>query len=305
MTETPSPGTHLDVLEAESIHIFREVAAGFERPVLMYSVGKDSSVLLRLAQKAFHPGKLPFPLLHVDTGYKFPQMYAFRDETAASIGADLIVAGNQEAISAGTNPWELGTVRCCSLLKTQALIAALTEGDFDAAIGGARRDEERSRAKERIFSFRDQVGQWDPKNQRPELWNLYNTRVNPGEHIRVFPLSNWTEGDVWDYIHREEIPIVPLYYAQERDVIAGEGDTVFPIDSLPPSERAGAKTERVMCRYRTLGCAPCTGAFRSEAATVQDIVREMSEFKTSERVGRVIDHDADGSMEDKKREGYF
>ena len=301
----PSHASHLDVLESESIHIFREVAARFERPVLMYSVGKDSSVLLRLAQKAFHPGNLPFPLLHVDTGYKFPEMYAFRDEMAASIGAELIVAGNEEAIGAGTNPWELGTVRCCSLLKTQALIGAIEKGEFDAAIGGARRDEERSRAKERIFSFRDSMGQWDPKNQRPELWNLYNTRVNPGEHIRVFPLSNWTEGDVWHYIEREEIPIVSLYFAQEREVIAGEGASVFPVESLPPAERDAAKTERVKCRYRTLGCSPCTGAMRSDATTLKDIIREMSEFKTSERVGRVIDHDADGSMEDKKREGYF
>lgn len=305
MSATPSHLSHLDVLESESIHIFREVAARFERPVLMYSVGKDSSVLLRLAQKAFHPGKLPFPLLHVDTGYKFPEMYAFRDEMAASIGAELIVASNEEAIAAGTNPWELGTVRCCSLLKTNALVNALSSGNFDAAIGGARRDEERSRAKERVFSFRDSMGQWDPKNQRPELWNLYNTRVNPGEHIRVFPLSNWTEGDVWHYIEREEIPIVPLYFAQERDVIVTDDGRVLPIESLAPAERTNAEVQRVKCRYRTLGCSPCTGAMRSDAATLRDIIDEMSAVKTSERVGRVIDHDTDGSMEDKKREGYF
>ncbi len=305
MTEAASQRSHLDVLEDESLHIFREVAARFERPVLMYSVGKDSSVLLHLARKAFHPGTIPFPLLHVDTGYKFPEMYAFRDEMAASVGAELIVAGNKEAIADNANPWGLGTVRCCSLLKTQALVDALSEGEFDAAIGGARRDEERSRAKERVFSFRDGMGQWDPKNQRPELWNLYNTRVNPGEHIRVFPLSNWTEADVWHYIEREEIPIVPLYFAEEREVVVQADGSIAPVESLSPSDRDGAATEMVKCRFRTLGCMPCTGAMRSEASTLSEIIVEMAELRTSERVGRVIDHDADGSMEDKKREGYF
>lgn len=296
---------HLDALEAESIHIFREVAARFEKPVLMYSVGKDSGVLLHLARKAFWPGKLPFPLLHIDTGYKFPEMYEFRDRMAREVGAELIVGGNEAAMARNANPWELGTVTCCSLLKTQALVDALSSGEFDAAIGGARRDEEKSRAKERVFSFRDRDGQWDPKNQRPELWNLYNTRVARGEHIRVFPLSNWTEGDVWTYIRREEIPIVPLYLAAERDVIVKDDGRVLPVEALPPDQRESARTERVMCRYRTLGCSPCTGAMRSTATTLDAIIDEMAMLRTSERVGRAIDHDADASMEQKKREGYF
>ncbi|MFO1322742.1 MAG: sulfate adenylyltransferase subunit CysD [Burkholderiales bacterium] len=290
-------------LEAESIHILREVAAEFERPVLMYSVGKDSSVLLRLAQKAFHPGRIPFPALHVDTAYKFPEMYAFRDRTCAQLGIELRVSANDAAIAAGTNPWDLGTVKCCGLLKTQGLLDALRDGNYDAVIGGARREEERSRAKERIYSFRDAHGQWDPKNQRPELWNLYNGRVQPGESIRVFPLSNWTEIDVWRYIAVEEIPVVPLYFAAERDIVR-RGGQLLPIGAktrLLPGERA----ERVVIRYRSLGCYPCTGAVESTAATVGEIVAELERTRTSERVTRVIDHDQDASMEQKKREGYF
>jgi sulfate adenylyltransferase subunit 2 len=296
--------THLDALESESIYILREVAACFERPVLMYSVGKDSSVLLRLAQKAFHPGRIPFPLLHVDTGYKFPEMYEFRDRIAKEVGVELVVAGNEAAIAKGTNPWDLGTVRCCGLLKTQALVEALGKGAYDAAIGGARRDEEKSRAKERVFSFRDSRGQWDPKDQRPELWGLYNTRINVGEHLRVFPLSNWTEMDIWHYIQRERIPIVPMYFAKEREAVVA-GDRVLPIEYMPEHMRKDAKTEMVMCRYRTLGCSPCTGAIRSTATTLPEIIEEMVTFRVSERSGRAIDHDVEGSMEQKKKEGYF
>jgi len=290
-------------LEAESMHIFREVAAEFTRPVLMYSVGKDSSVLLRLAQKAFHPGRIPFPVLHVDTGFKFPEMYEFRDRVCAELGLELRVAGNKPAIAAGTNPWDLGTVKCCGLLKTQGLLDALREGDYDAVIGGARREEERSRAKERIYSFRDAHGQWDPKNQRPELWSLYNGRIQPGESIRVFPLSNWTELDIWRYIAAESIPVVPLYFAAERDIVRRAGQL------LPIGEKTrvlpGEQVERVLIRYRSLGCYPCTGAVESSALTVADIVAELEETRFSERVTRVIDHDQDGSMEQKKREGYF
>ena len=295
--------SHLDQLEAESIHIMREVAAEFERPVMMYSVGKDSSVMLRLAQKAFYPQKIPFPLLHVDTGYKFQEMYAFRDKIAKDLGAELIVHRNEEAISDGTNPFDLGTQRCCGLLKTQALLDALKAGEYDAAIGGARREEEKSRAKERVFSFRDQFGQWDPKNQRPELWNLYNCRITKGESIRVFPLSNWTELDIWMYIHREAIPVVPMYFAEEREVVV-RGEQIIPLDGdarvLP-----GETPERMVCRFRTLGCSPCTGAVRSEAQTVEDIIAEMMTVRISERSTRIIDHDQEGSMEIKKREGYF
>jgi sulfate adenylyltransferase subunit 2 len=290
-------------LEAESIHIFREVAAEFERPVIMYSVGKDSSVLLRLAQKAFHPGRIPFPVLHVDTNFKFPEMYEFRDRVCAELGLELRVAGNRAAIAADTNPWDLGTVKCCGLLKTQGLLEALRAGDYDAVIGGARREEERSRAKERIYSFRDAHGQWDPKNQRPELWSLYNGRIQPGESIRVFPLSNWTELDIWRYIQAEDIPVVPLYFAAERDVVRRAGQ-LLPVGGktrlLP-----GEQIERVRIRYRSLGCYPCTGAVESSALTVADIVAELEETRFSERVTRVIDHDQDGSMEQKKREGYF
>lgn len=294
---------HLKRLEAEAIYVMREVASSFERPVMLYSVGKDSSVLLRLAQKAFHPGRVPFPLMHVDTGFKFAEMYEFRDRMARELEADLLVEGNREAIAAGTNPFDLGTQRCCALLKTEGLLGALRKYGVDAAIGGARRDEEKSRAKERFFSFRDRFGQWDPKNQRPELWSLYNTRINQGESIRVFPLSNWTELDVWRYIGRENIPIVPLYFAKERDVVV-RGGQLIPVD-----ERArlgqGEQLEKVMCRFRSLGCVPCTGAIRSDAVTIDDIIAEMMVARTSERATRVIDHDAEGSMETKKREGYF
>jgi len=290
-------------LEAESVHILREVVSEFERPVLMYSVGKDSSVLLRLAQKAFHPGRIPFPLLHVDTDYKFPEMYAFRDRTCAELGVELRVFRNETAIAAGTNPWDLGTVRCCGLLKTQGLLDALKAGNYDAVIGGARREEERSRAKERIYSFRDRLGQWDPRNQRPELWNLYNGRIQPGESIRVFPLSNWTELDIWRYIEAEAIPVVPLYFAAERTVVRRNGQ-LLPIGGrtrlLP-----GEAPEHVRIRYRSLGCYPCTGAVESDAQTVRDIIEELETTRYSERVTRVIDHDQDASMEQKKREGYF
>lgn len=294
---------HLAQLEAESIYILREVAAQFERPVVLYSVGKDSSCLIRVAQKAFYPAKIPFPLLHIDTGFKFREMYEFRDSFTASIGAKLTVYRNEEAIAAGTNPYDLGTQACCNQLKTQALLQALAQGGFDAAIGGARRDEEKSRAKERVFSFRDPLGQWDPKNQRPELWSQYNGRIRKGESIRVFPLSNWTELDIWHYILKEDIPIVPLYFAKERQVVV-RGENLIPVDEaarlLP-----GEKPQSVMCRFRSLGCTPCTGAIRSSAITLEAIVAEMMAARTSERATRVIDHDAESSMETKKREGYF
>lgn len=295
--------SNLKALEAESIHIIREVAAEFERPVMLYSVGKDSSCMVRLAQKAFYPGKIPFPLLHVDTGMKFPEMYEFRDWFCKEIGADLQVYRFEEAIQQGADPWEWGTVKCCAALKTQALLNALAEGKHDAAFGGARRDEEKSRAKERIYSFRDSFGQWDPKNQRPELWNLYNGRIKKGESIRVFPLSNWTELDVWLYIYVEQIPVVPMYFAREREVVVREGRLI------PVYERtrllSGEKPQKVMCRFRTLGCYPCTGAIRSTATTVPDIIEEMMSSRHSERITRLIDHDQDSSMEQKKREGYF
>ena len=301
----PRPLDHLRALEAESIHIMREVVAEFERPVMLYSIGKDSSVLLRLAQKAFYPGPIPFPLLHVDTTYKFREMIEFRDRYAKEIGARLIVHTNKEAIADGTQPFLVGTQRCCGLLKTKSLLDALEAGNFDAAFGGARRDEERSRAKERIFSLRDAKGQWDPKNQRPELWNLLNSRIRPGESIRVFPLSNWTEIDVWQYIHVENIPIVPLYFAKEREVIV-RGDSLImreqPFVPLLPGE----KPQVLKCRMRSLGCSPCTGAIRSDADTVPKIIDGAGRrAKHSERQLRIIDHDQDGSMEMKKREGYF
>jgi sulfate adenylyltransferase subunit 2 len=300
--------SHLQALEAESIHILREVVAEFQRPVMLYSIGKDSSVMLRLAQKAFYPGPIPFPLLHIDTTYKFREMIEFRDRMAAEIGAKLIVHTNQRAIDDDTNPNRVGVERCCGLLKTTALLDALRAGNFDAAFGGARRDEEKSRAKERIYSLRDTFGQWDPKNQRPELWNIFNGRINPGESMRVFPLSNWTEMDVWQYIHLERIPIVPLYYAQERRMLVRPGplgDTL----TLPelsfvrpgPSDRF----EVVKCRMRSLGCSPCTGAMYSDADTVPKIIAELAGVRKSERENRVIDHDREGSMELKKREGYF
>ncbi|MHB9132389.1 MAG: sulfate adenylyltransferase subunit CysD [Armatimonadota bacterium] len=295
--------TTLDLLEAESIHIMREVVAEFERPVMLYSIGKDSSVMLRLAQKAFAPGRIPFPLLHVDTGLKFPEMYHFRDRVCREVGADLRVYQFEDAMTRNDNPWDLGTVRCCAALKTEALLNALREGDFDAAMGGARREEERSRAKERVYSFRDAFGQWDPKNQRPELWSLYNGRIAPGEHIRVFPLSNWTELDIWLYIHREGIPVVPLYFAAEREVIVRE-QQLIPVYDLTRLE-PGEQPQKVMCRYRTLGCYPCTGAVHSTASNVEEIIEEMMVARHSERITRLIDHDQDSSMEQKKREGYF
>ncbi|MEE9126297.1 MAG: sulfate adenylyltransferase subunit CysD [Planctomycetota bacterium] len=296
--------SNLDALEAESIHIIREVAAEFERPVLLYSVGKDSSTLVRLAQKAFAPGPIPFPLLHVDTGFKFKEMYEFRDQFCKDIGVELIVERNEEAISEGSNPWDLGTQQCCGLLKTQGLLMALRKGGYDVAIGGARRDEEKSRAKERVYSFRDAQGQWDPKTQRPELWNIYNGRLGPGESIRAFPLSNWTEVDVWNYIHREEVPIVRLYFARMREVYVRDNQLI-PVESADTDDRNVGEVLSVMCRFRTLGCAPCTGAIRSTASSVPEIIAEMLSTDQSERGTRVIDHDSEGSMEQKKKEGYF
>ena len=293
--------THLKQLESESIHIMREVVAEFERPVMLYSVGKDSSCMVRLAQKAFHPGKIPFPLMHVDTGYKFREMYAFRDKFVKEIGADLIVHSHEQAGVA--SPFELGTQKCCAILKTQGLVEAIKKNKFDAAFGGARREEEKSRAKERVFSFRDELGQWDPKNQRPELWSLYNARVNKGESIRVFPISNWTELDVWQYIYMENIPVVPMYFAREQEMIVRD-DQLIPLDGPIPL-KAGEKPQKVLSRFRTLGCYPCTGAIRSSAKTVAEIIEEMMTIRVSERSTRVIDHDAEGSMEMKKREGYF
>lgn len=295
--------SHLETLESESIYILREAAAEFANPVMLYSIGKDSSVMLRLAQKAFFPGKIPFPLLHIDTSYKFPEMIAFRDSYVREIGADLIVHQNREALAQGANPFALGTQKCCGLLKTKSLLDALAEGGFDAAFGGARRDEEKSRAKERIYSFRDSHGQWDPKNQRPELWDILNSRLDKSESIRVFPLSNWTELDIWLYIHAEHIPIVPLYFAAEREVVERNGSLIliYSRDQLLPGER----TQTVKCRMRSLGCVPCTGAIRSGADTLPKIIAEMFSFRRSERENRAIDHDAEGSMELKKREGYF
>ncbi len=295
--------THLRALEAESIFILREVAAEFQRPVMLYSIGKDSSVMVRLAQKAFYPGQIPFPLLHIDTTYKFREMIEFRDRFTSEIGAKLIVHINQKAIDEGANPFRLGTQKCCGLLKTRSLLDALAEGRYDAAFGGARRDEEKSRAKERVYSFRDSFGQWDPKNQRPELWNLFNSRVDAGESIRVFPLSNWTELDVWQYIHLENIPIVPMYFAKLRPMVV-RGETLIPVEQDIPL-LPGEKPEMIMCRMRSLGCSPCTGAIRSEADTVPKIIEEMMLVRRSERENRVIDHDQEGSMEIKKREGYF
>lgn len=295
--------SHLRALEAESIQIIREVAAQFERPCLLYSIGKDSSVLLRLAQKAFYPGRIPFPLVHIDTTYEYPEMIHFRDSYTREIGAELIVYTNDEAVANGANPYDLGTSKCCHLLRTRALVDGLKKYGFDAALGGARRDEEKSRAKERVFSLRDPHGQWDPKNQRPELWNLYNGQINKGESVRVFPLSNWTEFDVWQYIHEDRIPIVPLYFAKPREVVV-RGGTLIPLQAnvklLP-----GEQPETLMCRMRSLGCTPCSGAIRSEADTVPKIIDELREFRRSERENRVIDHDQEGSMELKKREGYF
>ena len=296
--------THLQTLEAESIHILREVASEFQRPVMLYSIGKDSSVLLRLAQKAFHPGRIPFPLLHVDTSYKFKEMTEFRDRYTRELGVELLVYSNQEALDDGAQPFKLGTQRCCGLLKTKALLDGLAKWNFDAAIGGARRDEEKSRAKERIFSFRDSRGQWDPKNQRPELWNLFNSRIEPGESLRIFPLSNWTELDIWQYIHAERIPIVPLYFAKERLMMV-RGESLISVEQPFIPMLPGEKPQMIKCRMRSLGCSPCTGAIRSDADTLPKIIEELISFRRSERENRVIDHDQEGSMEMKKREGYF
>jgi len=296
--------THLKQLEAESIHIIREVAAEFQNPVMLYSIGKDSSVMVRLAQKAFSPGRLPFPLIHVDTTWKFKAMTEFRDKFCKENGFDLLVYTNQEGAKEGINPFDHGSNKYTGIMKTQALKDALNKYAFDAAFGGARRDEEKSRAKERVYSFRDKLHQWDPKNQRPELWNLYNGKVNKGESIRVFPLSNWTELDVWQYIHLENIPIVPLYFAAERPVVERDG-TLIMVDDHRMRLEPGEKPTMKRVRFRTLGCYPLTGAVESGATTLPEIIQEMLVAKNSERQGRMIDHDEAGSMEQKKREGYF
>jgi sulfate adenylyltransferase subunit 2 len=296
--------SHLHRLEAESIHIMREVAAEFRNPVMLYSIGKDSSVMLHLARKAFYPGKLPFPLLHIDTMWKFREMIAFRDSTAKTFGLDLIVHVNETGLAQGIGPITHGSAVHTAVMKTDGLKEALARYGFDAAFGGARRDEEKSRAKERIFSFRTPTHAWDPKNQRPELWRLYNTRIRPGESIRVFPLSNWTELDIWQYIEAEDIPIVPLYFAAKRPVVERDGQLILVDDERLPLS-AGETPEMKSVRFRTLGCYPLTAAIESTAATLQDIVAEMLIARTSERSGRLIDHDEAGSMEKKKREGYF
>lgn len=296
--------THLKRLEAESIHIIREVAAEFSNPVMMYSIGKDSSVMLHLAQKAFYPGKIPFPLLHVDTLWKFREMTEFRDETAKRLGVDLIVHTNEDGIKMDISPFEHGSKVHTDVMKTEGLKQALNKYGFDAVIGGARRDEEKSRAKERIFSFRDKNHRWDPKNQRPELWSIYNTKIAKGESVRVFPISNWTEADIWQYIYEEQIPIVPLYFAKERTVVDYEGMKILLDDERVPEEIAKtARTEKI--RFRTLGCYPLTGAIDSDASTLEEIIAETLTSRTSERQGRAIDKDEDGSMEKKKLEGYF
>jgi len=296
--------THLQRLEAESIHIIREVAASFDNPVMLYSIGKDSSVMLHLARKAFYPGKPPFPLLHVDTTWKFKEMIRFRDQMAEESGMELLVHINQEGVDMGVGPFTHGSSRHTDIMKTQALKQALNKYKFDAAFGGARRDEERSRAKERVFSFRDRHHRWDPKNQRPELWNIYNTEVDQGESIRVFPLSNWTELDIWQYIYLEDISIVPLYLSDVRPVVERDGMLIMVDDErmpINPDEIVQHKS----VRFRTLGCYPLTGAVESEANTLPEIIQEMLLATTSERQGRAIDHDSAGSMEQKKIEGYF
>lgn len=299
-----SATSHLQRLEAESIHILRETAAEFRKPVMLYSIGKDSSVLLHLAMKAFHPGKPPFPLLHVDTTWKFREMIAFRDRRARELGLDLIVHTNKDGLSQGIDPFSHGSARYTDIMKTQALRQALNLHGFDAAIGGARRDEEKSRAKERIFSHRSAAHRWDPKNQRPELWSLYNTLLAPGESMRVFPLSNWTELDIWDYILVENIPIVPLYLAAKRPVVERDGALIMVDDERMPL-RSDEEPHLRSVRFRTLGCYPLTGATTSDAATLPEIVREMMASRTSERQGRMIDRDSPASMERKKAEGYF
>lgn len=303
MTQLSKP-SHLQQLEAESIHIMREVAAQCEKPVMLYSVGKDSAVMLHLAMKAFYPARPPFPLLHVDTTWKFREMIEFRDETAKRLGLDLIVHINEEGVAANINPFTAGSARHTEVMKTDALKQALDKYGFDAAFGGARRDEEKSRAKERIFSFRNAQHRWDPKNQRPELWRTYNARINKGESMRVFPLSNWTELDIWQYIRDEKIPIVPLYFAAQRPVVRRGADLIMVDDDRMPLNE-GETPEMQMVRFRTLGCYPLTGATQSSAATLEEIIAEMLITTTSERAGRVIDHDQSASMEKKKQEGYF
>ncbi|HCA22944.1 MAG TPA: sulfate adenylyltransferase subunit CysD [Pseudomonas sp.] len=295
--------THLKQLEAESIHIIREVAAEFQNPVMLYSIGKDSAVMLHLARKAFYPGRLPFPVLHVDTGWKFQAMYEFREKMVKEMDLDLLVHKNPEGVAQGINPFTHGSAVHTDVMKTQGLKQALDKYGFDAAFGGARRDEEKSRAKERVYSFRDKHHRWDPKNQRPELWNIYNGKVHKGESIRVFPLSNWTELDIWQYIYLESIPIVPLYFAAERPVVEYNGSQIMVDDDRMPLD--GKTPEMKMVRFRTLGCYPLTGAVESSAATLPEIIQEMLLTRTSERQGRVIDHDSAGSMEEKKRQGYF
>ncbi|WP_020209504.1 sulfate adenylyltransferase subunit CysD [Gilvimarinus chinensis] len=296
--------THLKQLEAESIQIIREVAAEFDNPVMLYSIGKDSAVMMHLALKAFHPGKPPFPLLHVDTTWKFREMIEFRDNRVKELGWDLMVHINQEGVDMGVGPFTHGSAKHTDIMKTQALKQALDKYKFDAAFGGARRDEEKSRAKERVYSFRDRNHRWDPKNQRPELWSIYNGRVDQGESIRVFPLSNWTELDIWQYIHLENIPLVPLYFAAKRPVVERDGTLIMVDDERMPLE-PGEEVQEKMVRFRTLGCYPLTGAVESEATTLPEIIQEMLLTTTSERQGRVIDHDSAGSMEKKKQEGYF
>lgn len=295
--------THLKQLEAESIHIIREVAAEFDNPVMLYSIGKDSAVMLHLAMKAFYPGKPPFPLMHVDTGWKFKEMITFRDELVAKLGLELIVHQNQEGVEQGVGPFTHGSAKHTDVMKTQGLKQALDKYGFDAAFGGARRDEEKSRAKERVYSFRDKQHRWDPKNQRPELWNLYNGKVNKGESIRVFPLSNWTELDIWQYIYLESIPIVPLYFSEKRPVVERDGTLIMVDDERMPLNGDVPKMKSV--RFRTLGCYPLTGAVESDATSLPEIIQEMLLTKSSERQGRMIDHDSSGSMEEKKKQGYF
>jgi len=296
--------THLQKLEAESIHIMREVAAEFDNPVMLYSVGKDSAVLLHLARKAFAPGKIPFPLLHVDTDWKFKEMIEFRDQMVEEYGFELLVHKNPEGMAMKVGPFTHGSAKHTDIMKTQGLKQALDKYGFDAAFGGARRDEEKSRAKERVYSFRDKNHRWDPKSQRPELWNIYNSKVNKGESIRVFPLSNWTELDIWQYIYLESIKIVPLYLAAKRPVVERDGTLIMVDDDRMPIEE-GEEVQMKNVRFRTLGCYPLTGAVESEATTLPEIIQEMLLTKTSERQGRVIDHDSAGSMEKKKMEGYF
>ena len=300
--------THLKQLEAESIHIIREVAAEFDNPVMLYSIGKDSAVMLHLARKAFFPGKLPFPVLHVDTRWKFQEMYRFREKMVNEYGLDLITHINPDGVAQNMNPFTYGSAKHTDVMKTEGLKQALDKYGFDAAFGGARRDEEKSRAKERVYSFRDSKHRWDPKNQRPELWNVYNGKVKKGESIRVFPLSNWTELDIWQYIYLEQIPIVPLYFAAEREVIEKNGTLIMIDDERileHLSDEEKARITKRMVRFRTLGCYPLTGAVESTATSLTDIIQEMLLTRTSERQGRVIDHDAAGSMEEKKRQGYF